>query len=662
MVSSDRTNTSSEYVSRKGSCDSNTISKQDALDTLTGIQTDEAKRTGSYLSAFNDEILCFLWPAESVVAGQLVCKKLASALQGVPKVKWHVNPRSIQRLYDQSPGNSRAIVEKMTKSMCRFRNAEIDFHFEDYQQVFCWDGPADGDEGQPAPSVQAKIAVKALQKAASLGQRIVGVSFCGVPEELLRELHSLGRRPGDKSTLQLRRVDLSLAGRMCKHATRSLKILKCASLTDVKLSAVHFWPGPLRTLGKALAQCPALQSLNMSDSALPPAWKFPSSSQSFWKSVTGLPALTHLNLSNVAFNGHEEVLAQHLANLQSLQHFSFSRTDCKPADLQDLISSIAHHRKLSHVDLSGSFISEQGSQALAAAVAQWPELRSLALADCELAGSSATLETLVASLARSCPSLARLDLSCASRRGAGAALPARMLAQQLQHWPKLSALDVRGRLELEGAAEAAEFGARVGGCAELRSLKASHAMPRLALHCAGLTCLELEGRRLAPAAAAALAAELPGLHRLKALVLRGAEAGSGGVLARALGELPALSHLDLSGCALGAEGAEELARGLAGCGQLATLVLAEAGLGDHGAAALARALPSLPRLTSLCLRRNALHAPGVLALCDALPSAIAHLDLSHNFPGAAGFRRLAQVLPRCSALVSALVRDRKSVV
>jgi Ran GTPase-activating protein 1 len=135
-----------------------------------------------------------------------------------------------------------------------------------------------------------------------------------------------------------------------------------------------------------------------------------------------------------------------------------------------------------------------------------------------------------------------------------------------------------------------------------------------------------------------------------------------------------ISHLDLGGNKIGAEGAGKLARALCECPALSHLNLRSNGIGDEevgvlgkceallhldlsgngiradGAGRLAGVLPYLKILTHLVLRRNMIGAEGAGKLAMGLAAqcqALEHLDLGYNGIGVEGANFLALVLLEC---------------
>ena len=137
-----------------------------------------------------------------------------------------------------------------------------------------------------------------------------------------------------------------------------------------------------------------------------------------------------------------------------------------------------------------------------------------------------------------------------------------------------------------------------------------------------------------------------------------------------------ISHLDLGGNKIGAEGAGKLARALCECPALSHLNLRSNGIGDEevgvlgkcfrapllhlnlsgngiradGAGRLAGVLSYLKILTHLDLRRNMIGAEGAGKLAMGLAAqcpALEHLDLGYNGIGVEGANILALVLLEC---------------
>jgi Ran GTPase-activating protein (RanGAP) involved in mRNA processing and transport len=182
---------------------------------------------------------------------------------------------------------------------------------------------------------------------------------------------------------------------------------------------------------------------------------------------------------------------------------------------------------------------------------------------------------------------------------------------------------------------------------------------------AHLRAVRLFRSELGDAGLAALGARLAGLPRLQTLdVSRSALTaasgrrlgawfgGEGSALGRGFEQLTAL---DVSGNALGAEGARGVLEGAACARSLRRLSLAATGLGDAGAGALAEALAvpgALGQLRELDLSSNGVGAAGAAALGSALPrcARLAVLSLASNTLGREGGEGLAAGLGGCAAL------------
>ena len=111
------------------------------------------------------------------------------------------------------------------------------------------------------------------------------------------------------------------------------------------------------------------------------------------------------------------------------------------------------------------------------------------------------------------------------------------------------------------------------------------------------------------------------------------------IIAPALKELKALTHLVLSNNAMGPEGAKSLAPALKELKTLTHLVLANNAMGPEGAKSLAEALKELKALTYLVLENNAMGPEGAKSLAEALKElkALTYLGLANNNIGDFGF-------------------------
>ena len=197
---------------------------------------------------------------------------------------------------------------------------------------------------------------------------------------------------------------------------------------------------------------------------------------------------------------------------------------------------------------------------------------------------------------------------------------------------------------------------------ELRdnSIDAAALAPPLACLTA-LTALHLDGNELGKRGAAAIAPALSRLSRLASLTLAGNSLDAAAVAALPLGNLTALTALDLSDNALLLAGAQALAPALDRLRKLAVLNLEDNGVGGvglmftnsaAGAASLAPPLGRLAALTALDLGMNYFRDDAVESLAPALSrlSRLAHLVLRRNEIGAAGAAALAPPLGVLTAL------------
>ena len=169
-----------------------------------------------------------------------------------------------------------------------------------------------------------------------------------------------------------------------------------------------------------------------------------------------------------------------------------------------------------------------------------------------------------------------------------------------------------------------------------------------------LTALDLRCNSFWADAAKALAPALCCLSRLAHLDLGHNRVGGTGAaaLAQPLSTLTALTALQLCDNSISTAGAEALAPALGRLSRLARLSLTHNNIGADGAAALARPLAALTALTALKLGSNTLEDAGVEALAPALSclSQLAHLDLSYNSLGDASLTSLRQIREALTAL------------
>ena len=304
-----------------------------------------------------------------------------------------------------------------------------------------------------------------------------------------------------------------------------------------------------------------------------------------------------------------------------------------------------------------------------------PALQRLSqLAVLELHGRELDFDELAAPL-RSLTTLTRLALVDTNRSWGGARAPrGAALASALAHLPGLADLWLRG-------ATSSMLGPAFGPLTALTSLdvgrmsthdndvKAVAAglgrLSRLAvlrlqydrardIHAAlapalgnltALTVLDLSDWHRVDDNAEALAAALQRLWRLAALSLRAIDIGATGAaaLAPALGTLTALTLLDLGHNSVHANGVEALAPALSRLSRLEHLCLHRNSVGATGAAALAPPIAQLTGLTLLDLRNNDIGAGGAASLAPALGrlTRLASLNLAANNVGAAGAAALA---------------------
>jgi Ran GTPase-activating protein (RanGAP) involved in mRNA processing and transport len=113
-----------------------------------------------------------------------------------------------------------------------------------------------------------------------------------------------------------------------------------------------------------------------------------------------------------------------------------------------------------------------------------------------------------------------------------------------------------------------------------------------------------------------------------------------------------LTHLDLSYCHLGVEGAGNLARALGCLRSLRTVGLEHNNIRDEGATAIAEALVSCTTLRCVSLRQNRIGDAGIIAVCTLLQHTpgCTELDLGGNRSGPEGVAALASAVGRLGAL------------
>ena len=148
--------------------------------------------------------------------------------------------------------------------------------------------------------------------------------------------------------------------------------------------------------------------------------------------------------------------------------------------------------------------------------------------------------------------------------------------------------------------------------------------------------------RVKPARVAAWSARFPGARALT-VSKRGMTPALAVSIATAAGGMRRLETLNLSGCAVGGEGAKALAAALtaasaAGGLRLVKLDVGENDIGAEGASALAKALPSCSQLATLYVGYNGIGAEDASALAKALPACaqLATLYVGGNGIGAEG--------------------------
>lgn len=307
----------------------------------------------------------------------------------------------------------------------------------------------------------------------------------------------------------------------------------------------------------------------------------------------GAPALTRLRADSA-----DRGIAAALGPLRALRELSLERVAFGDAGAETLAKSGVLER-LEVLYLEANGLSDKGLRALASADA--PRLRELTLCGNRM-GSDTTRALADAEL----PSLERLRVGDIQPSGA------RLFAKRLR--PKLSALTLEWFMGEEDSAAA------------------------LATLAAPIVELEVHYRALAaPAARRLVAAWSPALRKLRFFYT-----GSGPEVAAVIAEtpLPALRTLDLEGNRIGPAGAAALA-GAAFAPKLESLVLRSTELGPAGALALARG--SFPQLTRLDVAFSAaIEDEGALALAASvgLP-ALLRLDARGAGVGRAGAVALA---------------------
>ncbi|XP_068699981.1 nucleotide-binding oligomerization domain-containing protein 2-like isoform X2 [Montipora foliosa] len=275
---------------------------------------------------------------------------------------------------------------------------------------------------------------------------------------------------------------------------------------------------------------------------------------------------------------------------------------------------------LTTLDLSGSFIGDEGATSLSQTLAVNTSLTTLYLSGSFIGAEGAT--SLSQALAVN-TSLTTLGLAHNSIGDEGATSLSQALAVNTSLTTLYLSLNSIGA---EGATSLSQA---------------------LAVN-TSLTTLNLSDNSIGAEGATSLSQALAVNTSLATLYLSDNSIGAEGAtsLSQALAVNTSLTTLYLSLNSIGAEGATSLSQALAVNTSLTTLNLSHNSDGDEGATSLSQSLAVNTSLTTLYLRYNSIGAEGATSLSQALAvnTSLTTLDLSLNSIGAEGATSLSQAL------------------
>eukprot|EP00961_Rhodomonas_salina_P037718 507282-Rhodomonas_salina.2 len=239
------------------------------------------------LDQFSDEILCALWPVESVLMGAVVSKKLREVLQSVQHVRFLVNPRSLLRFQRQHSGVwDEEVVRRIGEALCFFRHAgkmTVEFTDQEQGELLTRMGVSELEGSNQARILLAALAMAAGDEGCN---NIHEITLGGLPDELLSHSCTVDGRISDFARLQ--RIEIARIGEFRDGFQAGLSFTRCSSLTELTLSELNLRTKPTLFLAQSLNLCSRIQSLHLTNAELP-QWRQQSAAarDTFWQALVG---------------------------------------------------------------------------------------------------------------------------------------------------------------------------------------------------------------------------------------------------------------------------------------------------------------------------------------------------------------------------------------
>lgn len=411
-------------------------------------------------------------------------------------------------------------------------------------------------------------------------------------------------------TVKLQHLDLGHAGlKTCGSNTLQSLVNHQSSLTSLDLAGNPRLVGRLCTL----AEPTRLRSLNLAGTLIEPQ-QLTDFAQ---RVLERLPGLTRLSLRGSG-GGMSGMLAMRnrFWLLSHLQELDLSGTKLRDMDVAVLVPHLTRLTSLRTLRLEVGTLGKGGAQQLAQLPACAQGLQRL-----HLEAEAIPVEVAGEMGARLAGMTGLTQLAMNTMfTGDAAGRAWRALAEQMPGNVRLTGVELRGCWI--GAVGATELMRRLALMTSLRELAISQVRARAGGGGGVRPCDVPQRWQLGPDGAAGFASAVAAMPRLVRLEAAGCRFGDAGVslVARRLGEVPQLTHLDLGCNSMGASGLEVLAEHIPLLRHLRTLDVSERyGMEQAAVSALSAAVAGMPAMVSIAVGQREsvramarIHGPGLL--------------------------------------------------